>query len=128
MSIEFNPPEWAPYAIPSSTGWRHPVTKELLVAIPGGVKTKPVVEEAVAVVPQPVIDESPVAIPTISETVVAETVINETVVAEPVIDELPVAEEVIAEEVKVEEKAPAVESKVIESKPVAKRGPKPKAK
>lgn len=101
MSIEFEPPSWAPYAIPSAQGWRHPVTKELLVAIPGGVKTKP-----------GIINESPEA----------KSVIKEEVKAEKVIDE------VVAQPVEVIKEAPAVKTVITEAKVPAKRGPKPKAK
>ena len=35
---EYNPPEWQKDAIATELGWRHPVTNELLVSVPGGVK------------------------------------------------------------------------------------------
>jgi hypothetical protein len=35
--IRNSPPSWCPNAIPSDRGWRHPVTGELLVSVPGGV-------------------------------------------------------------------------------------------
>lgn len=136
MSIEFNPPAWAPYAMPSPQGWRHPVTKELLVAIPGGVKTKPqevVTEELDKDFVESVINESPTEAVIISE-VATETVIldetqsvaeviNETPAEAPVeiINESPVVEVVVTE-------VPTPETNAAEPvKTPAKRGRKPKA-
>lgn len=31
-------PSWQPDAIPTSSGWVHPVTKELLVSVKGGIE------------------------------------------------------------------------------------------
>lgn len=69
------PPKWCADAVPSTEGWRHPKTGELLISMPGGIPMQ--VQES----EKPVIKET-VQEPVINELVDEKSVIDETVEGE----------------------------------------------
>jgi len=83
-NITNTPPSWAPNAVPSDKGWRHPVTGELLVSVRGGVKLLNEVLPEVAVLPE----------------ITAEKVIDENIAPVEVLQDEPqtIEPEIIAEE------------------------------
>lgn len=65
MDYTKTPPEFQPDAIPSQYGWHHPITNELLVSVPGGVKLEQVIINVVDPNPEveePKVDSVPLAI------------------------------------------------------------------
>lgn len=116
MKNIFNtPPNWCPDAIPSDRGWRHPVTKELLVSVRGGVKLAP--KEVLELpVEEPVIDEAPSAVVVLD---------NEPEAPKEVLDQedKPVVDATVSEAPKEPEDKPVVDATVTEA-PKARRGRK----
>lgn len=71
-TIYIQAPRWCPDAVPSSTGWKHPVTGELLVSVPGGIPMthKPLIDETIG--EKVLIDETITHVAIIDETVISE--------------------------------------------------------
>ena len=92
MKNIFNPPSWAPNAVPSDRGWRHPVTGELLVSVRGGVieserRVKQEVPSILEILPEEEVLVEEVAVAVIDETVASEEVLPEEVPVETLEEE-----------------------------------------